>query len=45
MNEFVWRKHEYVRKNSLRPEHIRHVMVIYSGGTIGMKFAQDQGII
>lgn len=43
MNEFVWKKHEYVKRHSLRPEDTRYVMVIYSGGTLGMKYAPDKG--
>ena len=43
MNEFVWKKHEYTKKHSRRPEDTRYVMVIYSGGTLGMKYAPDQG--
>ena len=43
MSEFAWKKHEYAKKHCRRPEDTRHVMVIYSGGTIGMKYAPDQG--
>ena len=38
MNEFVWKKHVYSQVLSQRPEDSRHVMVIYCGGTVGMKF-------
>ena len=45
MNEFVWKKHEYTKKHSRRPEDTRYVLVIYSGGTLGMKYAPDRGAI
>ena len=43
MSEFAWKKHEYVKKHGRRPEDTRYVMVFYSGGTLGMKYAPDQG--
>ena len=44
MNEFVWKKHVYAKELSLRPENNRHVMVIYCGGTVGMKYIESQGV-
>lgn len=43
MSEFAWKKHEYVKKHGRRPEDTRYVVVFYSGGTLGMKYAPDQG--
>ena len=43
MNEFVWRKHEYAKEHSHRPVDPRRVMIIYSGGTVGMMYGEDQG--
>ena len=43
MNEFVWKKHEYIREHSHRPVDTRRVMVIYSGGTLGMMYKEGQG--
>jgi hypothetical protein len=37
MNEFVWKKQETIAEVSSMPENVRKVLVIYTGGTIGMK--------
>ena len=43
MSEFLWKKHEYAKEHSHRPEDTRRVMVIYSGGTLGMMYTEGQG--
>lgn len=43
MSEFVWKKMKYTRKHVNEPDYIRRVMVIYAGGTLGMKYDQKQG--
>ena len=43
MSEFVWKKMKYTREHVNEPDYIRRVMVIYAGGTLGMKYDQKQG--
>lgn len=43
MSEFVWKKNEYALEHSHQPEDTRRVMVIYSGGTLGMKWSDENG--
>ena len=43
MSEFVWKKLKYTREHGDEPDYIRRVMVIYSGGTLGMKYDAKQG--
>lgn len=43
MNEFVWKKQETIAEVSSMPENVRRVLVIYTGGTIGMKFTAESG--
>lgn len=43
MSDFVWKKQEYIREHSHRPVYTRRVMVIYSGGTLGMMYKEGQG--
>lgn len=43
MSEFVWKKQEYIKEHSHRPVDTRCVMVIYSGGTLGMMYKEGQG--
>lgn len=43
MNEFVWKKQEAIAEIGGLPEDIRKVLVIYTGGTIGMKFTSEYG--
>lgn len=43
MSEFLWKKKEYALEHSHKPEDIRRVMIIYSGGTLGMKWDDEQG--
>ena len=43
MNEFVWKKQETIAEVSSMPENVRKVLVIYTGGTIGMKFTSENG--
>lgn len=45
MSEFVWKKLKYTREHGDEPDYIRRVMVIYSGGTLGMKYDAKQGYI
>ena len=37
-SEFLWKKEKYASEHSHQPEITRRVMVIYSGGTLGMKW-------
>ena len=43
MNEFVWKNQETLSEAGSMNEEIRKVLVIYTGGTIGMKFTADRG--
>lgn len=43
MSEFVWKKNEYALEHSHQPEDTRRVMIIYSGGTLGMKWSDENG--
>lgn len=43
MNEFVWKNQETISEAGSMNEEIRKVLVIYTGGTIGMKFTADRG--
>ena len=43
MSKLVWKKNEYPLEHSHQPEDIRRVMIIYSGGTLGMKWRDKQG--
>ena len=43
MNEFVWKNQETISEVGSMNEEIRKVLVIYTGGTIGMKFTADCG--
>ena len=43
MSEFVWKKNEYALEHSHQPEDTRRVMIIYSGGTLGMKWGDEHG--
>lgn len=43
MSEFVWKKQETIAEVSSMPENVRKVLVIYTGGTIGMKVTAECG--
>lgn len=43
MNEFLWKKQETIAEVSSMPENVRKVLVIYTGGTIGMKVTAECG--
>ena len=43
MNEFVWKKQETIAEAGSMKEEIKRVLVIYTGGTIGMKFTPENG--
>ena len=43
MNEFVWKKQETIAEAGSMKEEIKRVLVIYTGGTIGMKFTSENG--
>jgi len=42
-SEFLWKKGKYASEHIHEPEHTRRVMVIYSGGTLGMKWSDEEG--
>ena len=43
MNEFVWKNQETIAEVGSMKEEIKRVLVIYTGGTIGMKFTPENG--
>ena len=43
MNEFVWKNQETLAEAGNMKEEIRKVLVIYTGGTIGMKLTEQYG--
>lgn len=43
MNEFVWKKQETIAEAGNMREEVKRVLVIYTGGTIGMKFTTENG--
>lgn len=43
MNEFVWKKQETIAEVGNMKEEMRKVLVIYTGGTIGMKLTTECG--
>ena len=43
MSEFVWKKQELAAVNDGHPEKVKKVLVLYTGGTIGMKWSPSTG--
>lgn len=43
MSEFVWKTQEVAAEQSAHPENVRRVLVLYTGGTIGMKWSKESG--
>lgn len=43
MSEFVWKKQEVTVEQGDYPEKIRRVLIVYTGGTIGMKWSKETG--
>ncbi len=43
MSEFVWKKQEVTTERGGQPEKLRKVLVLYTGGTVGMKWNQEIG--
>ena len=41
-SEFLWKKEKYASEHSHQPEITRRVMVIYSGGTLGMRWKDEE---
>lgn len=44
MSEYVWRKQDLVSETFGHPELVKKVLILYTGGTIGMKWNSDNGI-
>ena len=45
MSEFVWKKQELAAAGIGERPKIRRVLVLYTGGTVGMKWDKDEGKI
>lgn len=45
MSEYIWKKQEAAAEACYRPEIIKRVLVLYTGGTIGMKWTKEKGNI
>ena len=43
MSEFLWKKKE--EDPGDRPEIVKKVLVLYTGGTIGMKWMKEKGLV
>lgn len=43
MSEFAWKRKELAAKQAVEPVKKRRVLVLYTGGTIGMKWT-DKGL-
>ena len=43
MSEYLWKKEEAVAEACGRPEIVKRVLVMYTGGTIGMKWSKEMG--
>lgn len=41
MSEYVWKEREAVTEQNSDPEKIKKVLVLYTGGTIGMKWTKE----
>ena len=40
MSEFIWKRQELQNTHISQPEKKRHVLVLYTGGTIGSKWTE-----
>ncbi len=43
MSEFIFKKQEVAAEARGQPERLRRVLVLYTGGTIGMKWSDEIG--
>ncbi len=43
MSEYIWKKQDAVAESCDKPELVKKVLVLYTGGTIGMKFNGGKG--
>ena len=43
MSVFVWKTKEAAAEHGAHPENVRRVLIIYTGGTIGMKWSKETG--
>ena len=43
MSEFVWKTQDVAAEQSAHPENVCRVLVLYTGGTIGMKWSKESG--
>lgn len=43
MSEYKWKKQELAAEQRGLPEKLRKVLVLYTGGTIGMKWSDEIG--
>ncbi len=43
MSEYLWKKEEAAAEAFDRPEIVKRVLVLYTGGTIGMKWTKEMG--
>lgn len=45
MSEYLWKKEEAAAEALDRPEIVKRVLVLYTGGTIGMKWTKEMGLL
>lgn len=43
MSEFIWKKSSRLGVDTIASQTVKKVLVIYTGGTIGMKWSSDNG--
>ena len=43
MSVYVWKTHELARERACHPEKKRTVLILYTGGTIGMMWSEKEG--
>ena len=43
MSEYLWKKQEAAAERSNDTEQMKKVLVLYTGGTIGMKWTRNDG--
>ena len=44
MSVYVWKTHELARERAGHPEKKRTVLILYTGGTIGMMWSEKEGM-
>ena len=43
MSEYIWKKLDAASEHSDRPELLKKVLILYTGGTVGMKWTKQKG--